>query len=55
MPLQSFVLRKIPVGPIAIVNFTPYPASYAKAIQMTLLDSHKSGHAFWTVWATTEY
>lgn len=55
MSLRSLALRKIPVGPLAMVNFTPYPAHYAKAIQRALLDSRKPGHAFLTVWVTTEY
>lgn len=51
----SNFLRKIPIGPKAIANFTLHPASCTKAIQMVILDSPNSGHALCTVGATTEY
>lgn len=43
--LWPFVLREIPVGPIAVVHFTPDPADCTKATQAALLGSHKSGCA----------
>lgn len=46
IPLWPFVLREIPVGPTAVVNFTPDPADCTKATQAALLGSHKSGRAF---------